>query len=164
MSRTYDPAEVPEALRNKVIAQFHVEFLQFGPVIKTNNPALDDERLGKKKNHVIFRVVFAQPTGTGHKGAHIRMDVVIKDTASTEGVYHGSNASDEPASTDGRMTVKIVQYDDASRSTVRSFRFNVGPNVTLGRLLDVALHPSRRMDLFKFAIITGAYMGCRDWM
>lgn len=164
MSLTYDPFSVPEELRSKRIAEFHVEFFRFGPVIPTNNPALDAERQGKKKNHCIFRLVFDQPAQSGHKGAHIRMDVEQQDAASDEAVYHGSNASDEPASVGGRMTVKVVKYANPSNSTITSFRFNVGNGVTLGHLLDVALHQSRRMDLFQFAMIDGAYMGCRDWM
>jgi hypothetical protein len=159
----YDATEVPEEYRAQYISQFHVEFLLGDPVVPTGDARRDAERAGKRKNHCIFRVTFAQPTSSGFKGAHISMDVVPDDTASDEAVYHGSNASDN-AAIDGKMEVKLIPYNSQSFSAIKSFSFPIRrSNTSLGDVLDVAL--SRNMHLFQFAIIHGiAFMGCRDFM
>lgn len=162
-SRKFDATDVPEEFRAQYISQFQVEFLLGDPVVRTGNAQLDAQRAGKRKNHCIFRVTFAQPTSSGFKGAHISMDVVPDDTDSNEAVYSGSNASDN-AAIDGKMWVKLVPYDSQSFSAIKAFSFPLRRNnIRLGDILDVAL--SRNMHLFQFAIIRGiAYMGCRDFM
>lgn len=161
--REFRADSVPQEHRNRVINQFHVEFLNYDRVISTGDPVRDALRQGKKKNHVIFRVVFAQPAPGGIQAARISMDVVLDDVGSTEAVYAGSNASDDPAVTDGAFNVKLVRYAGTSTSALSSFTFSVRNNTTLGQLLDVAL--SRQMHRFKFTVLYSlAYMGCRDFM
>jgi hypothetical protein len=163
-NREFPPDAVPDVYRDQLISQLHVEFLRFGPVVHTGNAEADAEREGKKKNHCIIRVVFSDEAAGQIKGAQIRMDVIEQDVDSNQAVFHGSNASDEDATIDGNMKVKVVKYANQSNSAVTSFPFSIRGTVTLGQLVDVALADDKRMDLFKFAIINGAYMGCRDWM
>ena len=163
-SREFSPDEVPGEFRDQLISELHVEFLSFGPVVPTGNADADAEREGKKKNHYIIRVIFRHQTQGGIKGAQIRMDVVEKDTGSNKVVFHSSNASDEDATIDGKMLMKVVHYANQLNSAVTSFPFNIRENITLGQLVDVALADDKRIYLFKFTIISGAYMGCRDWI
>ncbi len=164
--RKLAPGSVPPEHRNRLISQLHVEFLGgFGTVVHTGNPQLDAEREGKKKNHCIIRTVFRDHAQSDIKGAQIRMDTVDKDIDSNVAQYHGSNASDEvqEATLDGEMWVKLILYKDKSRSAIALFQFPIIGDVTLGQLIRVALDPEKRMDKFRFAVINGAYNGCRDW-
>src|SRR5271154_1660651 len=130
MSQQYEVSEVPEGLLNQALAgPLRVEFLGYGGVVSTGDSALDAEREGKKKNHVVFSVNFAQPVGQA-LSVRISMDVLTSSVGSNEAVYTDSDHSDGQE-VNGRMNVKTLLYSNPSYSAIKTFNFNISEGLTL---------------------------------
>jgi hypothetical protein len=159
----WDAAQLPDQYWGLALNSFHVDFLNFGGVLRTNDPQRDAARAGKKKNHVAIRVGLRDPIAETYYAIRISMDVVHEEVDSMRGHFSGSNAADEEEATiDGKMTLKFLKYTGPSNRTICGFEFQLRPNLTLRNMLDVAV--LRHMQHFKFAVISGAYMGCRDFV
>jgi hypothetical protein len=156
----WDADQLPSQYEELALNSFHVDFLNFGGVLRTNDAERDAARAGKKKNHVAIRVGLRDPIAETYYAVRISMDVVHESVGSMQGQYSGSNAGDdEKATIEGKVILKFLKYTGPSNRTICGFEFPLRNNLTLRDMLGVAT--LRHMQHFKFAVISGAYIFVR---
>jgi hypothetical protein len=160
MSNEYTISSVPPQLLLKIVnPTITYEFLNSGDVIRTGNTAHDE----KQKNHLAFKLTFKDPSD-GPLGVRLAMDTHHDSVDSNEATYAGSSGSAEDtlAEVNGQLNIKEFNYSGPSNRAISYFSFRLlRDDLTLRTILD--LISTKHMDEFKFGVIRGAFLGCRDW-
>jgi len=158
----YDPATpLDNSLTTQVIVdeQICVEVIKAGTVVGGEG--------GSLKNHWRWNVTV--PDISGSRG-QIVFGFEVADTASVDSndaQYAGStggksDGSTEDPSVSGVLQFKCRPHMRKSQKSLFTCSFPLKPGTTFGQLVDSIT--GRDMHNFKFRVIQGAFMGCRDGM